>query len=306
MDPTLRPTKVDRASDATGLVDTGDLGTLFGNKPDTIKVLESIDRISRDKVAVLDTGIAGEADLKTQVECAYVKAADQVDKTSGPSALDPRVDADVTTAFANVGGINSDNEFEKTAAVMKLVVEGYAGAGTVTMGGFDYHTGDRSTGEERDFRAGQCIGACLEYARLKNKPLMLYVFSDGSLSSNGMIDNSVGGRGKGQWTGDNQATACSFFLVLSPTGQPTLLNAGGVTPEQRQQLGYFRASGDVETTSNPGANAVTGLVDLVLLNYMALHGEQGDFPNRFPGSVIADSSQIDRWTAFDPIVTGPI
>jgi hypothetical protein len=26
---------------------------------------------------------------------------------------------------------------------MKLVVNGYAGAGTVTMGGFDYHTGAR-------------------------------------------------------------------------------------------------------------------------------------------------------------------
>ena len=47
---------------------------------------------------------------------------------------------------------------------MKLVVEGYAGAGTISMGGFDYHTGDRATGEVRDLRAGRCMGACLEYA----------------------------------------------------------------------------------------------------------------------------------------------
>ena len=45
---------------------------------------------------------------------------------------------------------------------------------------------------------------------------MIYVFSDGSLSSNGMLDNSVNGRGKGVWTGDNQATASSFFLVFRP------------------------------------------------------------------------------------------
>ena len=74
------------------------------------------------------------------------------------------------------------------------------------------------TGEQRDLRAGQCIGACLEYAARTGKPLMLYVFSDGSLSSNGMIDNSVNGRGKGVWTGDNQSTASSFFLVFNPDG----------------------------------------------------------------------------------------
>ena len=115
---------------------------------------------------------------------------------------------------------------------MKLVVNGYAGAGCITMGGFDYHTGERGTGERRDFRAGQCIGACLEYAQRKGKPLMIYVYSDGSLSSNGRIDNSADGRGKGEWTGDNSSTAASFALVYNPGKQPVLL---GGTPEQQAQ-----------------------------------------------------------------------
>ena len=59
---------------------------------------------------------------------------------------------------------NADGEFRKTAAVMKMVINGYAGAGTVTMGGYDYHGQGRNTGETRNFRAGRCIGACLEYA----------------------------------------------------------------------------------------------------------------------------------------------
>ena len=41
-------------------------------------------------------------------------------------------------------------------------------------------------GEARDLRAGQCMGAWLEYAARANRPLMIYVFSDGSLSSNGI------------------------------------------------------------------------------------------------------------------------
>ena len=36
-----------------------------------------------------------------------------------------------------------------------------SGAGTVTMGGYDYHGQGRNTGETRNFRAGRCIGASL-------------------------------------------------------------------------------------------------------------------------------------------------
>ena len=36
---------------------------------------------------------------------------------------------------------DADGEFRKTAAVMKMVIDGNAGAGTIQMGGFDYHTG---------------------------------------------------------------------------------------------------------------------------------------------------------------------
>ena len=110
---------------------------------------------------------------------------------------------------------------------MKLVLNGFAGAGCITMGGFDYHTGERGTGEARDLRAGRCMGACLEYAARLGVPLMMYVFSDGSVASNGRIDDSAQGRGKGEWTGDNQSTAASFFLVYNPAGRPQLLGADG-------------------------------------------------------------------------------
>ena len=78
---------------------------------------------------------------------------------------------------------------------MKLVINGFAGGGCVTMGGYDYHGGRRAEGEVKDFRAGRCMGACLEYAARANNgagiPLMMYVFSDGSLSSNGAIDDTA-------------------------------------------------------------------------------------------------------------------
>ena len=122
---------------------------------------------------------------------------------------------------------------------------------------------------------------------------MLYVFSDGSLSSNGMVDNSMGGRGKGVWTGDNQATAASFFMVYNPGARPAAaLN----------QIGAYSADGSVVTSSHPGANAVNLLVELVILNYMALHGQQGQFTNLFPAQGLGGNSQRDALTAFGQIV----
>ena len=306
LDPKIRPTKVDRTTDATGLVDTGQLATLLP-PADTVAVMESMARLSVSKLGVVDTQLPAlqDADTKKLVRCGYVKAADLTEQFSSPAAINPVADPDIKGA----GGIftdaefDSDEEFEKTAAVMKLVINGFAGAGTITMGGFDYHTGDRSTGEERDFRAGVCMGACLEYAARRGKPLMVYVFSDGSLSSNGMIDSSTGGRGKGVWTGDNQSTAASMILVFNPAGRPTLFGSGAATGKQ---IGYYRASGDVETASHPGANAVNLLVETVILNYMALHGEQGQFPTLFPSHGLGSTTMSDSLTAFNQIVNGTI
>ena len=43
-------------------------------------------------------------------------------------------------------------------------------AGTITMGGYDYHGQGRATGEIMDLRAGRCMGACLEYAARRGVP----------------------------------------------------------------------------------------------------------------------------------------
>ena len=303
MDPTNRPTKIDRRSDVVGLVDTGEVATIL-EPSDTVSVLESMVRISNQKVGKVTTTLPDDADVEKRFRCSYVKTADTVETFSSPSALDPAADPDITTIFgANFGG---DNEFQKTASVMKLVVEGNAGAGTISMGGYDYHTGDRATGEMRDFRAGQCIGACLEFAAARGKPVMIYVFSDGSVSSNGRVDMSVNGRGKGEWTGDNQQTAAAFFLVFSPTGRPTLLEEGGIPVGRRQQLGYFRRDGDVETAGSPAANNVTALVQTVVLNYLALHEENPDLTAAIGANTLGNTDAQRSMIAFNPIVTGPV
>ncbi|MCH7829012.1 MAG: general secretion pathway protein GspF [Proteobacteria bacterium] len=311
-DPALRPTKVDRTNDVVNLVNTGNLVGIL-SKDDATAVMESIYRISEQKLNNVNTQISADAVIKQMVKCGYLKAADIADRFGGvpiDPALDPEIVASdgtgiFTTAEFNAGDRDA-REFQKTASIMKLVINGFAGAGCIEMGGYDYHGGRRAEGEVKDERAGRCMGACLEYAARKGVPLMMYVFSDGSVSSNGAIDNSQEGRGKGEWTSDNSSTAGAFFLVYNPTRRPTLIGADAAAQALHQQIGAMDAGGSVVRTATPAANNVNLLVNTVLLNYMALHGEQGNFGALFPNHGLGNAALQDRLTAFAPIVNGLI
>jgi hypothetical protein len=333
IDISARPTQVTRPSDVTGLVGSStDVPRVLSND-DTVMAMESVARISNlgvpqaasDRSSHLIPGTTTAPTSSASVplgqqqlaECQIVKSADSTDRF-GAVSPDPTKDPAIigngssyTPIFPLTNGLITDGEHLKTASIMKLVLglagtSHYAAAGTITMGGFDYHTGDRSTGETRDFRAGQCIGACLEYAHRMQTPLMLYVFSDGSLSSNGGIDNSMpsgmnqGGRGKNNWDSDNQSTGAAFFLVYNPNGKPALRNGAA-----SRQLGWMRMDGSVETAGSPGANSVTQLVDMVVLNYLALQGKQGLLPQALAGrdsaSILGGVSNWDKYTAFAPL-----
>ncbi|MEL7298084.1 MAG: hypothetical protein AAGJ86_10510, partial [Pseudomonadota bacterium] len=71
---------------------------------------------------------------------------------------------------------------------------------------------------------------------------------------------------------------------------------------RHQQIGYFRPDASGETGSSPVANNVNLLVEAVALNYLALHGEQGNFETLFPNHGLGNVQLRDSLTAFDPIV----
>jgi hypothetical protein len=271
VDATVNPTVVRQPSDVTGLINTGSLVGLL-DQADAVNVLESIERISAAKLGTVSTGLPTAQDqaVKQLVQCSYVDSAYLVNKFGNAiSALDPTKDTNIT----GTGGIFTatdlqNNDFLATASVMKMVINGYAGAGTIEMGGFDYHDSTRATGETRDFMAGQAMGACLEYAARVGVPLMICVISDGSLVSSGMPDNSVAGRGKGAWMADNTATAAALMLVYDPRQKPTAI---------MNQIGNYNGDGTVNSTGSPAANSVTLLAETMILNYMALHGQAGAF-----------------------------
>ena len=317
INPAWQPTVIAQPSDATALVPLPP-----GGSPDplTVATIESQTRISAgttpqsgssDTAAFTGAlsmpgaqpGVqlyadgASDAQLKNQVRCAYVKAANTVNTFGDPTSLDATKDPIIQAMMTSTGLTFMDRDFAKTATVMKMVLHGFAGAGTITMGGYDYHDGTRATGESRNFKAGQMIGMVLQYASAIGQPVMIYVFSDGSLNANSMLDTSAAGRGKLGWQGDNSSVASTFFLAYSPKGRPVLRGAPGA-----QQIGAFTPDGNVVSTSSPAANSVDSLVYTLLLNYMGLSGTDSQFAATFPMQTLGGASQTGPLTVFNPIV----
>jgi hypothetical protein len=300
------PTKISSSQDSSGLVSTGQLGTLLPNPADVTNVLESMKRISDAKYTQVQaytdpTLNAAALGVKGIQACGYTKAAYIVDRYNSPSAVNPDVDPNIVGASGifTTAEYQANSDYRKTAAVMKLVIDGNAAAGTIEMGGFDYHSGNRMDGEGKDLNLGNCIGACLEYASRVGKPVMIYVFSDGSLASNGMIDSSTGGRGKGVWTADNQNVAATYFLVFNPAGRAVSAQAN---PEMSFQIGSFNKDGSQNTTSSPAGNNVPNLVQMVVLNYMALHSANAI--SQWPGLYTAPNlnNTLGSGTALEPLI----
>ncbi len=298
-----QPSVIDSGRDTAGLVSTGSLSTLLPNANDVTNVLESMKRISDAKYGVINTYASPQAIANAQAvqACAYTKAAYLLNQYPNPGAVDPDDDPLIVgnSGIFTTAEYQGSNDFQMTAAVMKLVIDGDAAAGTIQLGGFDYHTGERATGEGRDFDAGQCIGAVLQYAALKQKPVMIYIFSDGSLASDGTIDDSVGGRGKGVWTADNQNVAATYWLIYNPAGRAVTAQSN---IEASLQLGYLNADGSQNTNSSPAGNNVPNLVQMVVLNYLALHSanDLARWPTLWPSPNTVNT--LGSGSALDPLV----
>ncbi|MCP5059964.1 MAG: twin-arginine translocation signal domain-containing protein [bacterium] len=291
-DPAKRPTKVSDENDARGLVDTGKLVELL-DEDAAVSVMSTIEQLSDLRVQRMTE----DQMVKDLISCSYTQSADLVNRYGDPSLLDPTADLDIVGAGNSIFTANELNSSKniKAAAAMKLTVNGFAGCSTIESGGYDYHDGSRATGEVRDFEAGVQMGAMLEYAARRSQPLVIYVFSDGSVSSSNDIDNSGQGRGKFGWQSDNGGTASTFLLVYDPNGRPQLRDPNS------QQIGYYRPSGSVETGAVRIASNVDLLAEAVVLNYMALHDDLGRFDQVLPSHGLGSGGDRDALIGLQPI-----
>jgi hypothetical protein len=283
----LRPTKVSSRTEAMGLV--GGTTNTFPNG----RIAQAAATLSALKLGKITETQA----TKDLVQCGFDKTTATLNTAITPAQLDPNTDTLLQAIFPGTE-LTQNADFRKAAAAMKVVINGFGGAGTISFGGRDYHQNPRPDTDTKDFVIGQVVGASLEYAAKLGKPLMVYVFSDGSVSADtNTAEDDGNGTTKFRWQSDDSQTAASFALVYSPTARPALRNGAA-----SQQLGAFKATGAIDTASSPFANSVTQLAEMVVLNYLALHGEEAKFNTVLTNPGLGSGAAVAPYIAFNRIV----
>lgn len=266
-----KPVTISRASDVLGLISPGKLASLLSG-PDVEKILKAARSMSASKLDMFQKKDLN-AQVRDLVECGYLNGSELVAKAANTASYDATQDTQVTGIFNSLAaGGTPDADEARVAAIAKMVIEGKAAAGTIEMSGFDYHDGSRASGEALDENLGKLIGQTLELAAVKKSDLMIYVFTDGGVTSNGQADNSTAGRGKGGWQADSGQRSSTFSLVYNKDGtRPKLATEG------RRQIGAFLDAGGVDQSINKISNSVDSLARAVTANYLALQGMESKF-----------------------------
>jgi hypothetical protein len=260
----LGPTRVSNRNEAVGL---------SGGEADgfpSASVATATQILAQLKLGAITEAVATEE----LIQCGYDKSLATFNSPILPSDLDPEADTILTNIFPG-NEISNDGDFRKAAATMKVIVNGFGGVGTMEFGGRDYHQNPRPETDAKDFKIGQVIGASLEYAAALQKPLMIYTFSDGAVvADTNNPEDDGNGTTKFRWRSDNSQRAASVIFVYSPNVASAGIMRNGAAS---QQLGNYKPDGTIDTNSSPYANSVVSLAELVVLNYLALHGEAGNF-----------------------------
>ena len=284
----VAPTLIENLASAQQLISAGKLWE--GQRAQRLeKVLKAIENLSTTRMEAL-----GKLSLPEQaaemMTCSYVKANQMMSGDNKPN-LDPnKIKIPAPTQqqacqgwWGHGHGGKANAEAIKQIAFM--VLKGYAGSGTITLPGYDYHDSTATTGFQADEQAGRVIGETLAMAHALKRKLMLHIYTDGGVdSAQGKAEtiNCKGHASDGQatteevkrkaWTGDSESRAAAFVLVYDPAGKPSLT---------AQQMGAYQDNdgGTVDLQPNKHAlisNNAEAHAIAVVANYLAWQGREAD------------------------------
>ena len=310
----VAPTLIENLASAQQLISAGELWT--GARAARLeKVLQTIDSLNSTRLKAL-----GQLSLPEQamamMQCSYSKAGKMMggDKPNLNPDADPNLSQtaggnDLENPNTNTSqpcygghwhGHGSTGMDQASKQIGYMVLKGFAGSGTITLPGYDYHDGSGTTGFAADERAGRVIGNMLTMAAALGRKLMLHIYTDGGVDSqNAAVDANAGKCNdnterevkRRKWTGDSEARAAAFVLVFDPAGQPTLSS---------QQMGAYKSDdgGTVDLqpsehtaiSENPEAHATA-----VIANYLSWQGREQDLFSQVMSNSPIRSGELDKY-----------
>lgn len=253
------------------------LGTSLNasQKNSLTKLVKNLNSSQNRKLA----SVTGAEEIRKVLDCAGIKNTEVVAK--GASLIDPRPQADYSQIWniaANTAANNVDLIF---GSMVYNSLMGYSGSANLELGGYDYHDGSRTTGNTRDFNAGVLMGRVLQSAALLQKPVFLYVISDGSVFSPTSESRSA------VWQGDRGANGVAYMFYYNPKGRPATSDF---------QIGQFNDTQSADRTfitgGSPEATAAA-----VFANWCAAN-KRNDLYAPIAGTRIIDSANISKVIKF--------
>ncbi len=230
---------------------------------------------------------------RKMIECGYLDAATLLDPARDSSDVVTAADLDPNKHAALSGkSFITDQQFVAAIEIAYLIMEGYAGSGTIALSGYDYHDSTATTGEERDEQAGKVIGIVLAMAAALQRKTMLHVYTDGGVDADSNKDpQSVSDDAvqKYIWRGDSESRAAAFVLVYDPSARPTV---------SFQQMGAYKADDGGTVNLNPEKHAKISQAPIaqaavVLANWLAWQGREQELNSIMKDSPIRDEELDD-------------
>lgn len=283
-DSSIRPTLIRGRQSALNLAEPGRLAELLSKNTDNLENVARVMRAaSRMSSAALKKFQARNLNdqVKNLIECGYLKAENLMSKNQ-KQLIDPDLNAGTATVddvFANPASLTAPGnplrvdvntaEVELTRTIVHLLLDGFAGAGTVQLGGYDYHGLSRSFTDARDRHVGRLIGQAIGAAKIRGKSIAIYVYSDGAVASIGANPNGM----KTDFVADSGGFSASFMMVYHH-GAPDEQRPGGVLKTDRQVGGYMQSGANRNAQYGSAVTrSVNVMSQAMALNYLALLGK---------------------------------
>jgi hypothetical protein len=272
------PLVVGNYNDIRGALELGVEGPLSNMTDEQkISIVRLVNRLSESQVNRVNNNSGGRM-LANLVKCAMGK---NVELASQPApVVDVRQNASLATVWGVDGGTNTNDREVVFGSMVNAGLLGHAGTVNLEMGGYDYHNGTRTTGNERDGNAGRMIGRILESASVLNKKVFIYVTSDGSVVSPVSDDRAA------PWVSDRGEAGMAYILAYDPTGQPQTSG---------HQIGHFTEAQAADDSFLTGGNPELA-ASAAFANYLQFNNRM-DLLNPILGNTF-DSSDLAKILKF--------
>lgn len=214
-------------------------------------------------------------DQKTLLDDLGVMYDNYVASNLNTVELDPRNIKLTQDVFAINASTAATNSQVLAAGIANACITGFVGPSCIAIGGYDYHDGSQTTGDQKDQEAGVMIGRCVELAHRLKKPFFFQVVTDGSCSS---------GKGNRNWGSDSGDRSLTLFGMYNPQKPVSLI---------KTQIGQF-TQGQIADLSTYVGGRTGNVANVVFLNYLSALNRVGDLNqllsgSDMPASVVNDS-----------------